>query len=391
MNNALFEGLLYEEEGPALDFKKEQYRFVKASEEDKSELLKDILGFANGWRRADAYILTGVEDVRGARKRVVGIAAGDHLDDHSLQQFVNNLTNQPVRFHYQAFEFEGRQVGIISIEEQARPIYLKRDYGKLLKEKVYVRRGSSTDPTKPASLEEIAQMRVGTGQDAAELLVGFADIDRDDPRGTTICWDAEFCEMPKLKEIPDLAPPGERNPFGIDLSGPLDRANSDYFRERANFEFVHRLFQPVRLMVENTGRIEAANVRIELTVSKNIGVMALDELPDPPKERADLVNSAVFKSIRPAFRRNPGEVSIDENDERFRIEIDCGHLQPGRRVWSDVFYIGKGASGSVSLAGVAFADKLPQPKAFELTVSAEVRRTKMSVAELCALRELPRR
>jgi hypothetical protein len=391
MNNALFEGLLYEEEGPALDFKKEQYRFVKASEEDKSELLKDILGFANGWRRSEGYILIGVEDVRGARKRVTGIVASDHLDDHVLQQFVNSLTNQPVRFHYQAFEFEGKQVGIISVEEQTRPIYLKRDYGKLLKEKVYVRRGSSTDPTKPASLEEIAQMRVGAGQDAAELRVEFAEIGRDDPRGTAISWDAEFCETPAMKDIPDLSPPDGRNPFGIDLAHPLDRVNTDYFRERANFEFVHRLFRPVRLMIENTGRVAADNVRIEVTVPKNIDVMVLDELPDPPKQRGDLVNSAVFKSIRPAFRRDPGAVSIDENEERSRVEIDCGHLQPGRRVLSDVFYIGKDASGSVSLAGVAFADKLPQPKAFELTVSAEVRRTKMSLAELCAMPGFPRR
>ena len=133
MNTELFERLLYEEEGPTLDFKKEQYRFAKASENEKSELLKDILGFVNSWRRSEAYILIGVEDIKGARKNVLGIASDDHLDDHALQQFVNNLTSQPVRFHYQAFEFEGKQVGIISIDEQTRPIYLKRNYGKLEK------------------------------------------------------------------------------------------------------------------------------------------------------------------------------------------------------------------------------------------------------------------
>jgi hypothetical protein len=168
MNNELFESLLYEEESTTLDFKKEQYRFVKATDNEKSELLKDILGFANAWRRSEAYILIGVEDVRGGRSDIVGIPATDHLDDHSLQQFVNNLTNQPVRFHYEAFGFEGKQVGIIRVDgEQTRPIYLKKNYGKLLKGEVYIRRGSSTDPTKPASPEEIAQMRVGADQTAA--------------------------------------------------------------------------------------------------------------------------------------------------------------------------------------------------------------------------------
>jgi hypothetical protein len=108
-----FHQSLYEAESTTLDFKKEQYRFAKATDEEKSELLKDILGFANAWRRSEAYILIGVEDVRGGRGNVFGIPAADHLDDHSLQQFVNSLTNRPVRFHYEAFGIEGKQVGII--------------------------------------------------------------------------------------------------------------------------------------------------------------------------------------------------------------------------------------------------------------------------------------
>jgi len=244
--------------------------------------------------------------------------------------------------------FEGKQVGIISIDEQTRPIYLKRDYGKLAREKVYVRRGSATDPTKPASLEEIAQMRVGSGQPAVELLVEFAHVERDDALGTRISWDAEFCEMPARETIPNLPRPRLGYPFNID---PMNRSNDDFFRELAHFEFMRRLFRPIRLVVRNVGQVAANNVRVELTVSTNIGVMVVDasELPDPPKRHADLLSNAVLQGMRPAFRRNPGEVSIDKNDERFRVEIDCGDLQPGRRVWSDVFYIGKGASGDLSV------------------------------------------
>jgi predicted HTH transcriptional regulator len=120
MDMTFFDQLLYEGESTTLDFKKEQYRFSKATDDEKSELLKDILGFANAWRRADAYILLGVEELQGGRSVVVGVS--EHLQDHSLQQFVNNLTNRPVRFGYEAFEFEGKQVGVIRIEQQHRPI-----------------------------------------------------------------------------------------------------------------------------------------------------------------------------------------------------------------------------------------------------------------------------
>lgn len=392
MNEELFEQLLYEEESTTLDFKKEQYRFVKASDEEKSELLKDILGFANAWRRSEAYILIGVEDVRGGRSKVIGIS--DHLDDHSLQQFVKSLTNKPIRFHYEAFGFEGKQVGIIRIDEQARPIYLTRDYGRLMKEKVYVRYGSSTDPTKPASPDEIARMGNGGGHPAAELLVQFAHVERDDARGSDISWDAEFCEMPAENLIPDLSSPRQRHPFGLDMSiiqfNPMDRLNHDYFRERASFEFSHRLFRPVRLLVENIGQAPANNVRVEITVPRSIGVVVMDtsEMPAPPKRRTEFIRASDLYVRNPASRHDPGEVDIVGSVEHPRIEIDCGDLQPGRRVWSGVFYFGKAETGDFSLCGSVFADNLSRPKDFALKISVAVTKRTMTVKELCALPEV---
>src|SRR4051812_46770213 len=180
MTNELFESLLFEEEGTTIDFKKEQYWFVKASDEEKSELLKDILGFANAWRRSKTYILIGVEEVRGGRSNVIGIDPSDHLDDHALQQFVNNLVNTPVRFQYRAFTHEGKNVGIFVIDEaQQRPIHLKKNYGKQKKEEVYIGWGSPKE-RRPATPSEIAQMGKDRPRDRAELLVEFAEVDRDD-------------------------------------------------------------------------------------------------------------------------------------------------------------------------------------------------------------------
>ena len=393
MNNELFEQLLYEEESPSLDFKRDQYHFANASENEKSELLKDILGFANAWRRSDAYILIGVDDVRGGRGGAEGIPVDGHLDDHSLQQFVNNLTNQPVRFHYEAFGFEEKQFGVIIIGEQIRPVYLKRDYGKLQKEKVYVRRGSSTDPTKPATLEEIAQMRVGSsGQHAAELSIEFAENRRDEALGVQIYWDAEFCSMPDDKEIPDLLPPRSQQPFGLDIlaiTDPRYQTNRNFFRDLATFEFARRFYRPIRLVLTNVGKDAANNVRVEITVSTNQGVMVTyaSKLPDRPQQssnRYDIPALRNFNAINSV--KNPGDVTISRNSDRFCITIDCGHLQPGRRVWSEVFFVGKRSSGDVTLSGLVFADNLPQPKTFTLVASVAVTETALTVDELCSLR-----
>ena len=126
MNNYLLEKLLHEEEGATLDFKRDQYRFEGTDNKTKSELLKDILAFANAWRRTTAYILIGVDEVKGSRSDVIGVKT--HLDDAKLHQFVNSKTQRPIEFSYQPFRTEGVEIGVIEIPIQERPIYLKNSW-----------------------------------------------------------------------------------------------------------------------------------------------------------------------------------------------------------------------------------------------------------------------
>lgn len=390
MDRATFEELLYEEESATLDVKKEQYPFAKATDDEKSELLKDILGFANAWRRSDAYILIGVEEIRGGPHNVIGISQSDHLDDHSLQQFVNKMTNRPVRFHYRAFVYEGKHVGIIQIEQQQRPIDLKKDFGKLKKDKVYVRRGSSTDPTKPATNDEIRTMGNVAELQAPALDVQFAEIRRDSALGPRLTWNAELVHVPTRDEIPELTLPPHRyldSGQAIDLD-PWNKLNRDFLRELAEYEVVRRLFRPLRLVVWNAGEVAATNVRCELAVHTDIGAMVWDtaDWPDAPRRYCSAFESAGIKGLKSPLRRTPGEVSIRTEEERILIAIECGDLQPGRRVWSDVFYAGKGQSGEFELVGQIYADNLPRPKDFKLAIEVNVRPTSLTLDDL---RELP--
>lgn len=394
MERAHFEKLLEEEESTTLDFKSEQYPFAKATEDQKSELLKDIVTFANVPRPSDAYILIGVAEVRGGRHKVVGIKKTDHLPDHSLQQFVHNLTDCPVRFLYEAFDFEGKQVGIIRIEKkQVFPICLKQNYGKLKKGNVYFRRGSSSDSSKPASAQEIAWIAQTAGPPPAQLAVEFADAARNNALGDKLTWDAEFVERPPVDQIPDFEP-ARRDVSGIALPAafdPWNRQNPDYLRELADFEFVRRLYRPVRLVVRNVGDVAAKNVRCELTTRADIDVRVIDaaDRPDAPKPRGSARDSAAIKGIKPLSQGTPGDVAITKDDERYVIEIECRDLQPGRRVWSDVFYVGKEESGEVELAGRILAENLAQPKEFMLTISAKISRPSLTVNDLRDLPEPP--
>lgn len=154
--------LLNEDESTSLDFKRDQYPFDDATDDAKCELLKDILAFANAWRRIDAYILVGVNEVRGGRSQPGGVQR--HLDDAKLQEFVNFKTNRPINFSYQVVAVEHTELGVIHVPIQDRPTYLRKNYGKLKANTVYIRRGSSTAIATP---DEIVKM--GPGADAAPV------------------------------------------------------------------------------------------------------------------------------------------------------------------------------------------------------------------------------
>ncbi|NOT97445.1 MAG: hypothetical protein HOP00_14225, partial [Nitrospira sp.] len=211
-----------------------------------------------------------------------------------------------------------------------------------------------------------------------------------------ISWAAEFCEMPVKEMIPDLSDLRQQYPIaGVAsiLSSRSIGMNEEFFRELADYEFARRLFQPIRLVVRNIGPVAASHVRAELKVLRDIGVVLADEsnMPELPKRRTDFLRSPVFRGIPSAVRQSPGRVSIDKNDQRFRIEIDCGDLQPGRQIWSDVLYLGKVESGKFSLDGLLFADNLPQPKEVALSSSVTVKKTVMTVDGLCSLPDLAER
>jgi predicted HTH transcriptional regulator len=221
VDSELIERLLYEEEGSPLDFKRDQYRFSGATDEERSELLKDILAFANAWRRDDAYILIGVEEVRGGKGTVHGVT--EHLNDAHLQQFVNAKTQRPVEFAYRAVSYAGNQLGVLQIPLQERPIYLRNNFGRLRANVVYIRRGSSTAEATPDEVARMGELAAANrdGQPASPLekwvdvsYPADAEIIREEEaRGYRVSWcrddhlarklDLEGCELVKRLDPDD--------------------------------------------------------------------------------------------------------------------------------------------------------------------------------------------
>ncbi len=380
LSQQFLENLLYEDEGVSLDFKREQYPFEGVTKDEKSELLKDILAFANAWRRANAYILIGVEDIRGGRSLVHGV--NYHLDDAKLQQFVNSKTQRPVNFSYIESKLDGLDVGIISIPPQVRPLYLKDKYGKLEKNTVYIRRGSSTDIASP---EEIAKMgQVLNREDAIPLLkVEFFDETNFKSLGNYIQAKTTNLKIPREQEIPDYGV--KQFSIGNNLyhTMPNITANKDYYREAALYLKKMYEHSQVDFLVVNEGTIVAKDVRIEIFIEdldKKLLICDATDIPGAPSKESFLLSQSMH-TVDP----NP-DVWVDHIHKGWRINGELGKIQPKAAANTiSSLYIGSKESVELTMTVKVFADNLPSPKNFDLSIDINTEDKSLTVEGLINL------
>lgn len=351
--------LLYGSEGVELDFKRDQYPFEGATDLQKAELLKDILAFANAFRRNDAFILIGVEEVTGGRANVVGVT--DHLKDADLQQFVNSKTNRNVVFSYHSIEVGGKQIGIIRIHDQQRPIFLKKDFGfdssrnryKLSENTVYFRVGSST---KEASPEDIARMGShAVHKPVYDVDLQFANFRDKTAMGNVLNTTHKFISY--NGEIPDYTSARYSNsPYAAAvLRSPLD--NTDFWREAYNYILHWGSLFEVGFCIQNRGDTTIDDVTVEMAfvVSDRFMLVAEDDMPEKPEPQSNLrhLRASNLSHYTPDIR-------VEKRGDQMVVTLWFGKLQAGqRRFLPSALYLGNPTEKHCIIDAEIRADQFP--------------------------------
>jgi hypothetical protein len=366
------EELLYEEEGTTLDFKREQYKYSGASDYEKSELLKDILAFSNAWRGGDAYLLIGVEEVKGGKSLVIGIE--EELDDAQLQQFVNGKTQRPIDFEYRTVLVEGKKVGVIRIPVQTRPFYIAKDYGKLKRNVVYIRRGSSTGEANPDEIRDMGRADVGDQREIPSLYFEFADLEKRLPLGNSVSFHVTLLDIPALKEIPDYTEPREFGPLGL-TSLSIGHVNSSYYKDMVKYYYVLKKSSALAFSLRNESTILVTDIRVELILKKIDKKFTLFEekrFPKYPEAHYDFIRN--IKPLAEQLAESRGKsISLQDLGDIYRVEVFFEKVQPRQTVFSsEVIYISSNSSFSSSAKVPIYADNIPLPIEQELLVSCEV-------------------
>lgn len=386
-DQAPLEELLYEEEGTTLDFKREQYVFVSGNEYQKCELLKDVLAFANAWRRSDAYILIGVEEVKGGRSRPLGIES--ELDDAQLQQFVNSKTQKPIDFNYKTILIDGLKIGVIRIPLQSRPYYLEKDYGKLKRHVVYIRRGSSTDEASPEEIHNMGKAEIRDTQESPKIDFVFANPKKRISLGASLLIEATVLDIPPLKNIPDYQEEKSYGPFGMPLSSiSLNHARSDYYRDLVKYYYVLKKSQKLSFCLVNNSTFTVSDIRVEIILDKQADAFTLfeeDDFPEFPRSHYDpLVNirpisEQIAKSSKPS-------IVIQDLGDKYRIEVPFEKVQPKQTVFSDEWiFIASNDSYEFSAKVTIYADNIPLPLEAALTIQSTVTHAPGGLEEIKAM------
>ena len=370
--------LLFRGESDALDFKRDQYPFVDCPDAVKAELLKDILAMANSWRSETAYILIGVDEPPPFPARVVGVKT--HIDDASLQQFVTGKTQRPLTFLYRQAELHGHQIGVIEVPVQQRPFHLVKDFYGLKAGVVYLRRGSATAIASPDEIAKMGAADAGVGK--CDLEVQFAANEKRELLGTNLtleCADWHVAEEPDLPDFDGDVLPG---PFIPGLRKP----NPEFYRELVALAKDAALLRPAALTVRNNGQVAAHEIRVEFTVADQSRIW---EFKHPsqvrqawPERHYDYLSASPLLSTAP-FISSVAQFNADYLVGTWHLVYKCGHLQPGCTLWPAIeFHLGARRSGSLALSGRVLADGLPTPAPFELHVSADVLKRRVTLSEL---------
>ncbi|WP_321394633.1 ATP-binding protein [uncultured Desulfuromusa sp.] len=360
----VIEELLYEQESHTLDFKSEQYKFIGAEPHEKCELLKDILAFANAWRRTDAYILIGVKENSGGRAEIVGIQ--ESIDDAQLQQFVNQKVQRPINFSYHSIDFENKNIAVIKIGPQERPIYLKNNYGRLKKDTIYIKRGSSTDIASPDEISKMGSAAAEPYSREPNLIFGFADLKNRKTLGNEIEAETKIINITDESSIPDYGTSGS----GIYATLLSDYSkNKDYYRELAEFAKQQNYFYPLSFSLYNESNIVSSGINIELFIKNNDNILTIYE----EKDLQDLPSSdGLFlrNNINTIIKSSQSTTSLKRVGSDYHAEFFIEKAQPKQTIfYEDYLYVGSTDSTKVKIDFTIYSDNLSNPLTGELQLN----------------------
>lgn len=341
--------LCFQGESNCVDYKRVQYAFQGASDAQKAELLKDILCFANAFRRSPAYILIGVDEDASGLGVIHGVYENEVIDDAQLQQFINSKTNNRIPFSaYPLRMNSGKILQVIEIDAcvRGRPFYLKKDYARLHHDEVWVRAGTSSHIASP---EEVAAF----GRDLVEL------ENTPDIKTMLASENGDSNELVSINITCGIKQPENQNLFQRKLTFLSSETEYDrYMWVKFNVAKLH-----FRLEAENVSRVNAEDLEFKYELKCDDGSVTLGKAPSFAGSPFNLRNN-LLSSVR-----------IGKTDLRPKEKDD----------YVKDIYLEVSHGGKFAIEVTVFGKNIPDPIKEIFSYSVSVEELKLSIRAVTGL------
>ena len=271
-------------EGPFLDFKREEYKSPK-----KYELLRDVLAFANAGVRGDKYVIIGVVKKDGEPKI---FPVSDPADAANLQQYVLENIYPEVHITYEPYYYNGDQLMVLTIINpdnapyEAVKQHLKEDktIGIQIGERL-IRKGSLKKPMNRDDLDRIYQERY-----AVKTLAGLIDVTFKNGERTLELECIRYISLPSAEnrkqiedeihwkqELMDRSPRMYLEKFGTNVAGGNDYRSMDLnelrrrlasvdmnFKGQDNYYLYEKRAEKLNFMIYNSGNSQLEDALLEI-------------------------------------------------------------------------------------------------------------------------------
>ena len=278
---------------------------------------------ANATREGTAWILLGFKERSPEPAELVGLTPEGVIDDSRLQEFINAKVEPKLTFNYEERMFEGKHIAILGIPKQeGRPFFIRKDYGVVKREVVYIRRGSATGTADP---REIA-------------LMGIADARRPEPDlSVTLSTPANkaFPESFERTFVQFAALPDYAEKRGGPM-GTLGHVNRHYLRQMGKFITTRLSAVELRIGLTNHSAFSLDDVQVEVCcecpADETTRMVRVDDLPTEPRARNLYLAHTVRSMLQEAQRR----MHVDDLSGVPTAHIELGTLRPGQSVRAEV-------------------------------------------------------
>ena len=292
-----------------------------------------------------------------------------HLDDAKLHQFVNHKTQRVVEFSYLPFPTDPVEIGVIVIPLQERPTFLKKSFGKLEKDTVYVRDSSSTRIATPGEIAKMGAHQVLGG--TPQLALDWADIGNHVvlPSPVTVQSLAYSQLLP-----PDTFTRPRSHPYLPDLG-----SNPNYSANLISYADERAFFKSLGLRLRNNSGVPGRRIRFTGSLEETGPIDVRDWLTGHPSPRF------LHPNVETSWFGSSTDIgpSVEKYGDRWEITIDFGDIRPGQDIWTtNPLYVGSAATGSATLEGKLLGDNLAEPIRCKLDIRFQVEERAMKRSDV---------